>query len=939
MKSISAHSQTWGVRAFVALGVLSVLAQISGSGNLLSGFILFATLATSVVTAVALAVRKNKTDVTHRTTPTKKNNPSKIQRMLETRNLNKVAGYFHSFKIAHMKSTFTAFSAANPRIFKWVFVNICHAKRLSPRRSPLYGLLAFTLLTLWSGTSVLRAQSTIDYSTILSHPTFSTTNVNVVEADGKFHLIYQLSFESYYIQIDAATGSTLNGPLALGNLSLGQTGPTSDMKVSGNSVYFVATRSGDLLYVKIDIPTGNLLFSETVGGSGTEGAPLLDVADGKVYIMVSPDSGDFPGATGVYGGGTDWLYIRYDDMTNAREFATYIGGSATDIAQSIQYSGGDLIIGGISESTNFPVTNGSMNAGGYDIIYARINPANGAILMASSIGSSLTESTSIVKELNGEIFVFASTYGSFPSTTGPVLPAGNEIMAVAKLDRGTGDIIWSRHIETVFSNGRALDIQLHGGVLYLTGEAGATVIGRFHKVSASDGSLIFSKTLSIRPNARKMIKDGDRLIFSGSLPRISFSEVAFIKLSDASGQEVFKKVVVDNLARSFVSHAFLLGNSFYIFSRLQNPNPNYPTTDGTKKLGPITGAIGHTKFNLCPTGWVTGSGALTPATQMVCQNALVDEIQGEAIVIPSDVLPIVYINGVATSQPAVEAYYQWQEATSPGGPWVDIPGAVFQNFSPSPIVTTRYYQRLALTHPCCGSTLISTSQTAAVLVNGLMAPVVNAGEVYNTCPGVNVTLNASVTGGLAPYTLDWDQGAADGTLTPTVAPTVNTIYTLLVTDANGCRQVDQALVNTYTADAFPGILTEIRNCEGNPVRIGTNAIPGLPGVVYDWMPATGLSCTDCAQPFANPAVSTTYTFSLTVPISSGGTCQTSDMIMVTPVNAPNNNGGAFGGDDMTVCRGGTTVLGTPGEPGFFIHLGAGQLFGEQRSGATYFSTR
>jgi hypothetical protein len=47
---------------------------------------------------------------------------------------------------------------------------------------------------------------------------------------------------------------------------------------------------------------------------------------------------------------------------------------------------------------------------------------------------------------------------------------------------------------------------------------------------------------------------------------------------------------------------------------------------------------------------------------------------------------------------------------------------------------------------------------------------------------------------------------------------------------------------------------------------------------YNWSPATGLSCTNCPNPTANPATTTTYTVT---GFDSTNTCSTSELVTVT----------------------------------------------------------
>ncbi|PWA06322.1 LamG-like jellyroll fold domain-containing protein, partial [Flavobacterium laiguense] len=85
--------------------------------------------------------------------------------------------------------------------------------------------------------------------------------------------------------------------------------------------------------------------------------------------------------------------------------------------------------------------------------------------------------------------------------------------------------------------------------------------------------------------------------------------------------------------------------------------------------------------------------------------------------------------------------------------------------------------------------------TANIQVNG---PIANAGADATIYIGYTqtkcVTLSGSATGGLPPYKYLWSTGSKNTSIS--VCPTVKTTYTLKITDAQGCFQSDDVVVNT-----------------------------------------------------------------------------------------------------------------------------------------------
>jgi gliding motility-associated-like protein len=89
----------------------------------------------------------------------------------------------------------------------------------------------------------------------------------------------------------------------------------------------------------------------------------------------------------------------------------------------------------------------------------------------------------------------------------------------------------------------------------------------------------------------------------------------------------------------------------------------------------------------------------------------------------------------------------------------------------------------------------------------------------------------------------------------------------------GCLDTLAAkLWDTLSINAFAG--TDKETCDNNPVQIGS---PPEAGRVYKWVPATGLSDPNIANPMASPSSTTNYTLTVT---NSGGGCATQDEVKV-----------------------------------------------------------
>ena len=84
------------------------------------------------------------------------------------------------------------------------------------------------------------------------------------------------------------------------------------------------------------------------------------------------------------------------------------------------------------------------------------------------------------------------------------------------------------------------------------------------------------------------------------------------------------------------------------------------------------------------------------------------------------------------------------------------------------------------------------------------------------------------------------------------------------------------------------------------ICIGSSAtLNASGGTSYQWSPATGLSCTNCPSPIANPSSTTNYIVTV-----YNGTCFDSDTVVVSVYNPPNP---LISGDTL-ICSGNPTTL-------------------------------
>ena len=238
-------------------------------------------------------------------------------------------------------------------------------------------------------------------------------------------------------------------------------------------------------------------------------------------------------------------------------------------------------------------------------------------------------------------------------------------------------------------------------------------------------------------------------------------------------------------------------------------------------------------------------------------------------------------NGLQIGSTTVAGYtYNWF-------PTLGLSSSAISNPIANPTQSTSYL--LTVTDQVSGCT--ATDQVA-VTVNTI-APTANAGADFTkTC--VNNTAGLLIGAGTtAGNTYSWSPsiGLSSATISnPLANPSVTTTYTLTVNNpATGCSATDVVIVTVNQtpplAAAGPDFL---KNCYQN----FTGSVIGMTpftGNSYQWSPIAGLNFATAANPLANPAITTTYT--LTVTNVANGCVATDQIIVTVDIAAPSANAG------------------------------------------------
>jgi len=169
--------------------------------------------------------------------------------------------------------------------------------------------------------------------------------------------------------------------------------------------------------------------------------------------------------------------------------------------------------------------------------------------------------------------------------------------------------------------------------------------------------------------------------------------------------------------------------------------------------------------------------------------------------------------------------------------WEDPSGIITPGnpLTVSPPVTGTYIYRVTDANGCTAEDTLLLTASAG--------PTADAGADQTICPGDTATLSGSATGGTAPYSYEWFEGAVSigTTQNVNVTPASTTTYTLEVTDASGCISTDTVEIIVDSCAPACGISCSIATnpspaeiCEGDSVEF-TVTPAGMTGpYTYEW---------------------------------------------------------------------------------------------------------
>ena len=304
------------------------------------------------------------------------------------------------------------------------------------------------------------------------------------------------------ISFFSANGSTLQASTYLGGS--GNDYPHSIVTAANGDLYLVGrtesnnypTTAGcydntfnggttDMIVSRLNGGLTTLIASTYIGGTGLDAANVdnsftgtaqikFSYADthrsqlrvdnaGNVVIASSTQSTDWPTTAGCFdntlNGVQDGVVLKINNTLTTLVFSTFIGGSAYDACQSIQFDATNtLYVAGTTDSNNFPTTAGVIHPttlGGVDGFVFRMNATGTTLQRSTYLGTGNKDGAFNVDLDNASnVHVYGLSDGGTYPVTGGVFSNANSCQFIHGLNNNLTTTIYS----TKFGNGTTPNI-------------------------------------------------------------------------------------------------------------------------------------------------------------------------------------------------------------------------------------------------------------------------------------------------------------------------------------------------------------------------------------------------------------------------------------------------------------------------------------------------
>lgn len=211
----------------------------------------------------------------------------------------------------------------------------------------------------------------------------------------------------------------------------------------------------DIVITHFSSDGASLIGSSFVGGQGEDGYNNMNANYGEAYrgeifldgannIVVAScsSSQDFPVTSGclqpALGGGQDGVVFVIDPTCSTMLYATFLGGAQDDNALGVRIAvGGELLVTGSTESSNFPVTAGTVASsylgGDRDGYVVRLAADLSSMTAGSFFGTDESDRSYFIDtDLNDDVWIYGQTEGIVPISPSGTYGVANGPIFIAK---------------------------------------------------------------------------------------------------------------------------------------------------------------------------------------------------------------------------------------------------------------------------------------------------------------------------------------------------------------------------------------------------------------------------------------------------------------------------------------------------------------------------
>ncbi len=285
---------------------------------------------------------------------------------------------------------------------------------------------------------------------------------------------------------------------AAGNAYVAGRNSSEDFPVTAGAFQFIY-RGGDFdgFAFKLNAAGNALTYSTFLGGGDNDAAVGIALDSGNnAYVTGGTKSVDFPAFNAFQpnnAGETDGFLVKLNPTGTNIAYSTFLGGSTTDRGSAVAVDAqGNVIVAGLTRSTDFPAINASQATlgGNFDAFVSKFNAAGTQAVYSTYLGGVMDDRAfGLALDATGNVYVTGQAGSAFPTQSAlfPTYGGGPSDAFVAKFNAAG-----ARQFSTYLGGGsddKANSIALRGNNLYLTGFTASTNFPTLNPSQAANAGL------------------------------------------------------------------------------------------------------------------------------------------------------------------------------------------------------------------------------------------------------------------------------------------------------------------------------------------------------------------------------------------------------------------------------------------------------------------